>query len=146
MRRLIVGLFATVLTTAGTSWPVYGTFHGNWCGLGNRLGPDGTALPPVDSLDAACMHHDLCITLHGIGNCTCDRLFLQELRILPSQEPHQAIKARALYDIISWVPCFGPETLGKPILFFEQFAIDMIFGNTLPLEVIPLIFYIASPQ
>ncbi len=143
IKILITATFLIILNTIST--PVYGTFHGNWCGLGNRLGLGGTALPPLDSLDAVCMHHDICITLHGSGNCTCDEIFLQELRrILLSQESHQAIKARAIYDMMSWVPCFGPSTISKPMSFFELLSRDMIFGNHLPIEIIPRILYIIA--
>ena len=45
--------------------------HGNYCGPGNR-----SPLPPVDTLDQACQHHDACSPPRGkIASCSCnDRL------------------------------------------------------------------------
>lgn len=44
--------------------------HGNYCGVGNRPGT-----PPVDLLDAACMHHDACTKTNTLPTCACnDRL------------------------------------------------------------------------
>lgn len=40
--------------------------HGNYCGLGNRAGR-----PPIDALDAACMHHDACMPAKGLVSCGC---------------------------------------------------------------------------
>lgn len=40
--------------------------HGNYCGLGNRPGR-----PPIDALDAACMHHDACMPATGLPSCGC---------------------------------------------------------------------------
>ena len=140
IKLLMIGFFITVLTSA-VAGSAYGMIHGNWCGVGHRLGPGGISLPPIDSLDSACMHHDICIASHGIGNCTCDRLLLQELRIVPYHEPYQAIKARAIYDTMSWFPCLGPEAISKPLWFFEQLKEDILYGGPLPIEVFSRLFY-----
>jgi hypothetical protein len=43
---------------------------GNYCGFGTRSGD--LSLPPVDSLDAACLDHDVCFTSGG-DRCACNR-------------------------------------------------------------------------
>ncbi|VBB69297.1 hypothetical protein RIEGSTA812A_PEG_770 [invertebrate metagenome] len=68
-------------------------------------------------------------------------MFLHELRILPYQDPHQATKARAIYDTISWVPCFGPEAMLKPLWFFGQLLEDIHYGTSTPLDVLPRLLY-----
>lgn len=121
-----------------------GIFHGNWCGSGNRLGLMGRALPPVDFLDAACMRHDLCIVLHGSWNCGCDQIFLQELRYLNYPDPHQATKARAVYDAMSWLPCTGPEMMIKPFWFFGQLLEDLHRGGPPPWDVLQRLLYVVN--
>jgi len=75
--------------------------HGNWCGPGAR---DGQA---IDSLDAACQAHDLCVRREGWLDCGCDLAFMDTLRrqSWPSEALYQ--KARAVYETIALVPCRG---------------------------------------
>jgi hypothetical protein len=77
-------LLAAALAVASTSahafkcMPIYG----NWCGP--DYPPAGTAPPPVDAFDAACMRHDLCTA--GAGSDTpCDIALVGELHTLALQ-------------------------------------------------------------
>jgi hypothetical protein len=83
MARRPIPTLLLALALAGTApgahafkcMPVYG----NWCGV--DYPPAGTAPPPVDPFDAACMRHDLCTA--GAGPVTaCDIAFVAELRRL----------------------------------------------------------------
>ncbi|GJE25219.1 hypothetical protein LKMONMHP_0052 [Methylobacterium organophilum] len=54
-------------------------FYGNYCGPGSK----GPGLPPIDALDAACMHHDACSPAVGSGalpSCGCNRRLYKEAR------------------------------------------------------------------
>lgn len=66
--------------------PERGTFliHGNYCGPGNR-----SPRPPIDALDLACMHHDICSPPRGqIPTCACnDRLHAEAEAV--SEDPRQ---------------------------------------------------------
>ncbi|KQP42970.1 hypothetical protein ASF49_00830 [Methylobacterium sp. Leaf104] len=66
--------------------PDRGTFliHGNYCGPGNR-----SPRPPIDALDVACMHHDICSPPRGqIPTCACnDRLHAEAEAV--SEDPGQ---------------------------------------------------------
>ena len=55
-------------------------FHGNYCGPGSR----GPGLPPVDALDAACMHHDACSPAVGRGlpSCGCNARLQREASLV----------------------------------------------------------------
>ena len=55
-------------------------FHGNYCGPGSR----GPGLPPVDALDAACMHHDACSPPVGRGlpSCGCNARLRREASLV----------------------------------------------------------------
>ncbi|MGU3360664.1 hypothetical protein ACLBWX_10045 [Methylobacterium sp. M6A4_1b] len=74
-----------------------GTFliHGNYCGPGNR-----SPLPPIDALDVACMHHDICSPPRGqIATCACnDRLHTEAEAV--SEDPAQP---RSLRDTAGFV-------------------------------------------
>jgi hypothetical protein len=79
-----------------------GTFpvkYGNWCGPGWSGGNQNPPLGPVDSLDAACMRHDLCYDRYGYGNDACDRHLVQSCLGLAKnpidwcEPPTDAIKA-----------------------------------------------------
>ena len=48
--------------------------HGNYCGPGNR----GYDKVPVDALDAACRHHDLCTPDNGLPSCACNARLSRE--------------------------------------------------------------------
>ena len=49
-------------------------FHGNYCGPGNK----GDHPAPVDALDAACMHHDACVTDFEVPTCACNARLARE--------------------------------------------------------------------
>ena len=55
-------------------------FHGNYCGPGSR----GKGLPPVDALDAACMHHDACSPPVGtaLPSCSCNARLAREASLV----------------------------------------------------------------
>lgn len=65
----------------GTGWPLRLApgallIHGNYCGIGNN----GPGMPPIDALDAACMHHDSCTPDEGLPRCACNARFARETR------------------------------------------------------------------
>lgn len=138
---LMITWFIMALSVIVHAEPNFNAVHGNWCGTGNRSGPEGDTLPPVDVLDTACMQHDICITVLGVGNCRCDHIFLHDLRHLPYPDLHQAIKARAIYDTMSWVPCLGIESLAKPLWFFGQLKEDFSSGGPPPWDTLWRLFY-----
>lgn len=53
------------------SFPIWG----NWCGPGHG----GESGGPVDELDTACMHHDLCYEQQGYFSCDCDQALIDEI-------------------------------------------------------------------
>lgn len=55
------------------------TNYGNWCGA-NNSGPG----EPINSLDRACMGHDICLQ-QGTYVCDCDTRFVNSLRIIRHQ-------------------------------------------------------------
>ena len=73
--------FAAALALASSNahafkcMPIYG----NWCGP--DYPPAGTAPPPVDASDAACMRHDLCTAGPG-PDTPCDIALVGELHSL----------------------------------------------------------------
>lgn len=58
-------------TYRGLRIPIWG----NWCGPGYG-GENGA---PVDELDTACMHHDLCYASQGYFSCDCDQQLIDEI-------------------------------------------------------------------
>jgi hypothetical protein len=61
------------------------TFHGNYCGVGNRAGAD-----PIDALDVACMHHDACTPSGKVQSCACNERLAEEATAVardPAQPP-----------------------------------------------------------
>jgi hypothetical protein len=65
--------------------PGAGLIHGNYCGVGSRPG-----MPPVDALDAACMHHDACTRAAGLSPCACNERLQREADAVarnPAQPP-----------------------------------------------------------
>ena len=70
--------------------------HGNYCGPGNR-GYDKT---PVDALDAACRHHDLCTPDNGLPSCSCNaRLSREAARV--ARNRRQSADLRQLAAIVA---------------------------------------------
>ncbi len=107
MRRALTILALSLLPTllalqpAAAKNPFDLIVHGNWCGPGARSGP------AIDSLDAACMEHDLCARREGWMDCGCDLAFMDTLRrqSWPSKALYE--KGRAVYETIALVPCRG---------------------------------------
>ena len=64
-------------------------FHGNYCGKGQR----GEGLPPIDALDAACMHHDACYDTAGYSSCACDAALRREAATV-SDDPEASLETR----------------------------------------------------
>ena len=65
--------------------------HGNYCGIGNKPG-----LPPVDTLDAACMHHDACTKTGSLPSCACnERLQIEATSIAEDANTAEALRALA---------------------------------------------------
>jgi hypothetical protein len=104
-------LAASAQTIGSLSLPV----HGNWCGLGH--GAIQWPRPPLDQLDESCMRHDICTMQRGRFDCTCDLMFMQDLRRqnLPGGLGE---KARAVHDAIAMMPCTDPtgQALKQEIL------------------------------
>ncbi len=64
-------------------------FHGNYCGKGQR----GEGLPPIDALDAACMHHDACYDTAGYSSCACDAALRREASAV-GDDPDVSLEVR----------------------------------------------------
>lgn len=65
---------------------------GNWCGP-EHSGPAA----PVDQLDTACMHHDICYSDNGYFNCFCDRVLIDEINErFPNMAAQERVAARAI--------------------------------------------------
>ena len=70
-------LIAVMISTAFAQNPLTDgslLIHGNYCGPGNR----GYDKAPVDALDAACRHHDLCTPDQGLPSCACNARLSRE--------------------------------------------------------------------
>lgn len=74
---------------------------GNWCGPGYG-GENGG---PVDRLDTACMHHDLCYEAQGYFSCDCDQKLIDEI-----DEQWDQMKAK---EKVAAVGTKGFFTVGK---------------------------------
>ena len=70
--------------------------HGNYCGPGNR----GYDKAPIDALDAACRHHDLCTPDIGLPSCACNaRLSREATRVAHNR--HQPADLRQMATIVA---------------------------------------------
>lgn len=67
--------------TSGTGGGLAIPVHGNWCGPNH---PKGLGKPPLDGVDAACMHHDKCYLERGYFDCSCDQALVQDIRHDPT--------------------------------------------------------------
>lgn len=81
-------------------------FHGNYCGPGSR----GVGRPPVDALDAACMHHDACSPAVGTGlpSCGCNARLAREASLVarsPRTDPEQRIAAQFVAEGAKVLAC-----------------------------------------
>lgn len=73
-------------------------FHGNYCGPGSR----GVGLPPLDALDAACMHHDACSPPVGTGlpSCGCNARLTREASLI-AHDPHISDEMRITAQFVA---------------------------------------------
>lgn len=125
---LLAGLSLTSVAEAGPGLGLYG----NWCGPGNSL----ASLPPVDPLDEACMHHDICYVQLGVGACECDLNFMAEIRSIPYPGEETYVLARAMYDALAMTPCDDPTGWAlKQSWLWRDVADDAISGRATPFEV-----------
>ena len=80
-------------------------FHGNYCGPGNR----GTGKAPIDRLDVACRHHDMCTPQVGLPSCACDANLAREAAVA-ANDPREPSDVQALAGLASTsaqaIPCF----------------------------------------
>ncbi|MFN3077139.1 MAG: hypothetical protein ABT940_09715 [Alphaproteobacteria bacterium] len=132
---LMLALLAVLPPFSARAEPGFAGVWGNWCGPGHRGGVLGIVPAPMDELDAACMRHDFCYAARGEFDCRCDFNFLDELRHMPYQNPMAAETGRAMYDLLSAIPCAGPEAMWKPAYFMGQLFRDMVHGGPGPWEV-----------
>ena len=88
-----------------TTWPALAQnpiadgsllIYGNYCGPGNR----GYDKAPIDALDAACRHHDLCTPDMGLRSCACNaRLSREASRV--ARNRHQPADLRHMAEIVA---------------------------------------------
>jgi hypothetical protein len=81
-------------------------FHGNYCGPGSR----GVGRPPVDALDAACMHHDACSPAVGtaLPSCGCNARLAREASLVarsPRIDAEQRIAAKFVAEGAKVLAC-----------------------------------------
>ncbi|MDO5669575.1 MAG: hypothetical protein Q4G50_06190 [Corynebacterium sp.] len=79
IRNHMIGVGGAEISPQG--WQAGTWNYGRWCGP-NQWGPG----EPIDSLDRACMNHDICIQ-QGTAICDCDYRFVQNLRVIRPQYP-----------------------------------------------------------
>lgn len=63
--------------------------YGHWCGPGFGSGA------PIDAVDTACMHHDLCYGKSGTLDCGCNNSLVAELTKVLALNPRISAEARA---------------------------------------------------
>lgn len=72
---------------------------GNWCGPGYG-GENGA---PIDHIDTACMHHDLCYEAQGYFSCNCDQMLIDEINEnwdrMGSKEKIMAVATKGFFTI-----------------------------------------------
>lgn len=80
--------------------------YGNYCGPGNR----GPAFAPIDALDLACKHHDMCWPEDqgALPACSCnERLHVEAGRV--ARDPRMPAKtrdtAKFISDLATAIPC-----------------------------------------
>jgi len=118
----------TTSAKAGSGFDLYG----NWCGPGTNV----NAGPPLDPLDAACMHHDQCYISIGTASCECDVGFMRELRSIPYPNEDTFLRSRAMYDALAMTPCDDPSGWAlKQSLMWSDIADDALSGRATPMEV-----------
>ncbi|MCJ2087837.1 hypothetical protein MKK88_17880 [Methylobacterium sp. E-005] len=81
--------------------------YGNFCGPGNR----GPGYRPIDALDRACAHHDLCSADMMSGNltaCACNHRLEVEAGMVardPRAPAHTRETAQFIADFAAALPC-----------------------------------------
>ncbi|MCJ2071140.1 hypothetical protein MKK75_20485 [Methylobacterium sp. J-030] len=81
--------------------------YGNFCGPGNR----GPGYRPIDALDRACAHHDVCSAdpLSGtLTACACNRQLEVEAGAVarsPNASTHTRETAQFIADFVAALPC-----------------------------------------
>ncbi len=83
----------------------FALIHGNYCGFGQKSGPDDAEKPPVDALDAICMRHDQCYDARGNNDCGCDLALMREVSGLNWAKGRSIRLARAVFYGIALLPC-----------------------------------------
>lgn len=91
-----------VATPRGPGFLIYG----NYCGPGNR----GPAYAPIDALDLACKHHDMCWPEDqaALPACSCnERLHVEAGRVAhdPRTPPRTRETAQFISDFATVIPC-----------------------------------------
>lgn len=113
-----------VLAAIGTSMPV----HGNWCGANHPK--RGTAPPPLDDLDTACMRHDLCYEQRGMGTCECDQRLVEE--VLRGRDIRTGTFSAAEVEVLGWAihaPCTGCKHTR-----FSSISYVNVCGNSITIQ------------
>ncbi|TYB81636.1 hypothetical protein [Maritimibacter fusiformis] len=105
MRRFAFALVVLLGTAGPAAAEEFALVHGNWCGYQKRLGPGGADLPPIDTLDAICMRHDLCYASRGVNDCGCDLAMMREISGLNWASGRSSRLARAVFYAIAALPC-----------------------------------------
>ena len=79
-------------------------YHGNYCGPGQR----GHHRRPVDALDLACEHHDMCTPSFGLPACACNARLHAEASAV-ARDPSQSFDEREAADFTAEgalaIPC-----------------------------------------
>ena len=81
--------------------------YGNFCGPGNR----GPGYAPIDALDRACAHHDVCsadLLSSTLTACACNRRLEREAGVVardPRAPAHTRETARFIADFAAALPC-----------------------------------------
>lgn len=81
--------------------------YGNFCGPGNR----GPGYKPIDALDRACAHHDVCsadLMSATLTACACNRRLEVEAGAVardPRAPAHTRETARFIADFAAALPC-----------------------------------------
>ena len=81
--------------------------YGNFCGPGSR----GPGYAPIDALDRACAHHDVCsadLMSGTLTACACNRRLEVEAGVVardPRAPAHTRETARFIADFAAALPC-----------------------------------------
>lgn len=101
--RIVVPLFLVSAPALAQTAGPRPMLYGNYCGPGNNA-----PLPPIDALDAACMHHDACSPDQGLPTKSCNFRLEREAAAV-SDDPREPDDVRAMAGMVSM---FGSMTAG----------------------------------